>query len=484
MLGRRCRRAGQRASTSLTQVSIGGTVWHGFACGLKSHGKVVCWGDNTNGGTNAPAGTYTQISAPCAVTIHNKIRCWAGTPGPPSGAFIEVSASSYNGYACGLKKSGQIACWNRTGLKPPSGTFVQVSVSRFSDDPSACAVKTSGKVVCWGNSGLTPTPTATFKEVSPTGGQACGLTIARSILCWGADATKGPPGTYTQVSAGRSLNGYTFSCALATSGSVTCWGTGLLGETEGPTAQYAQVSVGDDDGDPNLDFACGLARSGMVDCWGAGAGIPAGTYTQINSGARAVCGLRKDGAIVCGGEALHDQTVTYAGPYARIGTGDTLCAITHGGKIVCPGGGPRFPAGSYTQVSVESGTACALKKYGSIVCLGGGGPSGTFIQVSAGAGYACGVRRAGSIVCWGDHPKPVPKGGFVRVSAGGGRQGPSFACGLTRAGTIECWGANPQPVPTTRFQDVSTGGDSACGLTATGGVWCWGGLAFALPGLP
>jgi hypothetical protein len=292
-----------------------------------------------------------------------------------------------------------------------------------------------------------------------------------------------PAGIYTQVTVGGSFNVFVYACGLMSGGSVICWGTGLRGETEGPTAQFAQISAGQTR-DSHIDFVCGLSRTGPVVCLGASASLPAGIYTQVSAGDGFACGLLRGGKIVCPVQGGGYET--RPGAYTAVSAGDGVCGLKRSGKVVCwdVPGLKAFPAGTYTRVSVgEDGAACALRKTGLIVCAGGGRPSGRFSQVSAGEQAACGVKHRGKLVCWGTYPTPVPTGVFKQVSVGGGLLGPAFACGLKATGAIVCWGDNPgvTNVPAGSFKDVSAGADSACGLTAAGGVRCWGVLNFVLP---
>lgn len=60
---------------TFTQVAVG--LY--FACALRSNGTVACWGDNSIGQTNAPSGTFVQLSAvysACAVRSNGSVACW------------------------------------------------------------------------------------------------------------------------------------------------------------------------------------------------------------------------------------------------------------------------------------------------------------------------------------------------------------------------------------------------------------------------
>ncbi len=61
------------------------------ACALRADRTVACWGDNTNGQTDAPDGEFTTVAA-------------AGTR------------------SCGLRTDGTIACWGHVDWRvPPAG---------------------------------------------------------------------------------------------------------------------------------------------------------------------------------------------------------------------------------------------------------------------------------------------------------------------------------------------------------------------------
>jgi hypothetical protein len=140
----------------------------GFACGLKTDGIIVCWGDNSAGQATPPTGRFVSLSADgllqglsaCAVRADGTIACWGDNPEgqwtPPTGTFASVSIGFET--ACGLRTDGTIACWGDNFFgqaTPPGGTFASVSAG----DWWACGVRTNRTITCWG--------AATYSEATP-----------------------------------------------------------------------------------------------------------------------------------------------------------------------------------------------------------------------------------------------------------------------------------------------------------------------------
>ncbi|MBK6847393.1 MAG: hypothetical protein IPG96_07565 [Proteobacteria bacterium] len=79
--------------------------------------------------------------------------CWGrndrGQATPPPGEFSSVSAG--NGYACGVRTNGTLACWGSDtygkAAAPLGGTFSSVSAG----NQHTCAVRSTGTVTCWGD---------------------------------------------------------------------------------------------------------------------------------------------------------------------------------------------------------------------------------------------------------------------------------------------------------------------------------------------
>ena len=88
-------------------------------CGLRTNGTVTCWGDNSNGQTEAPAGRFRVVSAggdhSCGLRSDGTVTCWGdnrwGQASPPAGVFTTVSAGG--NHSCGLRSDGTVTCWGR-----------------------------------------------------------------------------------------------------------------------------------------------------------------------------------------------------------------------------------------------------------------------------------------------------------------------------------------------------------------------------------
>ena len=106
---------GYQVLEGLDLVSI--NAGRGHSCGLRADGVVGCWGSNTHGQTDAPAGRFTQVSTGadhiCAVRADGVVVCWGsndeGQTDAPSGRFTQVSAGA--GYSCGVRADGAAVCW-------------------------------------------------------------------------------------------------------------------------------------------------------------------------------------------------------------------------------------------------------------------------------------------------------------------------------------------------------------------------------------
>ena len=250
-------------------ISAGGK----HSCALRSNEAIVCWGGNSAGQADAPAGAFTAVSA-------------GGS------------------HSCGIRADQTITCWGwdssgRTST--PSGSFIAITAQEHS-----CAIRTDQTAVCWGpgSGGATDAPTGAFTAVTAGGSHSCGIRVDRTIRCWGwngrgqADA---PSGTFTAVSAGDS-----HSCGLRTDRTIVCWGLNDNGEATAPTGTYIAVTA-------SARHSCGLRTDQTIVCWGSNYGgatdAPTGAFTAVTVGGGHSCGLRTDQVIVCWGLNDHRQLI-------------------------------------------------------------------------------------------------------------------------------------------------------------------------------
>jgi alpha-tubulin suppressor-like RCC1 family protein len=236
---------------TITSISAGG----GFACAVSS-GSVYCWGQDPAGALGNGAGGASNT--PQLVTL-------------PSAA---LSVDAGNDHVMALLADGSLYVWGHndagcygTGSTSPTSSDVPVATAAVTGvQPSlagwhACAVK-SGAATCWGmgsigelgdglsqDSASPVTPmgmgsgvTAMVTGGGPTNRDASCAIVAGKVSCWGS-------GTLGRLGTGNEANqatpqavqnlpndavdlalGFEHSCALASDGTLRCWGSGALGQ--------------------------------------------------------------------------------------------------------------------------------------------------------------------------------------------------------------------------------------------------------------
>jgi hypothetical protein len=162
--------------------------------------------------TNAPSGTFSQVSAgrnhTCGLKIDGNLVCWGddaeGQSTPPSGTFIQVSAGGQ--HSCGIQTDGTLACWgdDAEGQSTlPSGTFIQVSAGQ----KHTCGLRTAGILICWGTNtdGQAALPSAPQIITQP----ASQTVYVRSPLTLSVDVTGVPAPSYRWRKDGIDISGAT-----------------------------------------------------------------------------------------------------------------------------------------------------------------------------------------------------------------------------------------------------------------------------------
>ncbi len=245
-------------ASGATQVVAGGS----FSCALSS-GAAYCWGFNAFGQLGNNGTTSSMVPT--------------GVYGLSSGV-IQLTAGSL--HACALTSAGGAYCWGyndsgQLGNNTTTNSKVPVAVNGLTagvaqvaaSNSFTCAVTAAGGAKCWG-----------LNSSSRLGNNS----IANSAI---------PVDVYGLTSGvTRLATGSNSSCALTSAGGVKCWGLNSLGQlgnsstlasmvpvdVYGLTSGFVAVTVGS-------DHSCAVASSGSLKCWGYNANGQLGNNTTTSS---------------------------------------------------------------------------------------------------------------------------------------------------------------------------------------------------------
>ncbi|MBK6748121.1 hypothetical protein [Ottowia sp.] len=416
-----------------------------------------------------------------------------------------------------------------------------------------CALSTAGAVTCWGlnnrgqlgnltnsgNNNPNPAPlpvtglSSGVAAIAAGSGHTCALSTAGAVTCWGRNqfgqlgnltnsGNNNPnpaPLPVTGLSSGVAAiaSGIAHTCALTTSGAVTCWGSNRYGQLGNPTNSgnnnpnpAPQPVTGLSSGvvaiTASNDYTCALSTAGAVTCWGRNQFGQLGNLTNsgnnnpnpaplpvtglgsgvaaIATGAAHTCALSTAGAVTCWGDNFYrqlgnsnsnanpaPQPVAGLSSVAAIAAGDHhTCALSTAGALTCWGDNSVGQLGNPTNSSANPQPVTGL--------------SSGVAAITAGAAHTCALSTAGALTCWGrnqfgqlgnptntgnNNANPVPR------AVSGYAQGVAYA---TRPVTISGTPVD-QPVGT-----IAVGGDHTCALTPAGAVTCWGENRFGQLGNP
>lgn len=284
------------------------------------------------------------------------------------------------------------------------------------------------------------------------------------------------------------------ACAVASDGSLKCWGDardGALGDgTDSPSA-YARYEpqdvVGLDGSDPVVDVnigqtnACAVTASGAAWCWGSsntygelgcGACTQSGTPQQVTGidgisasaltvhhGWLHVCALLADGTVACWGD----------NNYGQLGNGTTTDSNI---PIVVPGlsGVIKLDEGLYSACALLDTNAISCWGRGYTGILGNGGSADTLsptlvvgldgtqaeviVDIAVGSSHACALLDTQEIRCWGDNERRQ-----IGDATGTRRLEPVEASQVTGLGD---------------YVALEAGEDTTCVWNTDGSVLCWG----------
>jgi len=265
----------------------------------------------------------------------------------------------------------------------------------------------------------------------------------------------------TMVSAGGH-----HTCALTTSGTVSCWGDNSSGQLGDGTTRDRTTPVDVVGLAPDVtmvtagnDHTCAVTSSGTVKCWGdtVDEATPfdvdwlGSDVTMVSAGNDRTCALTTSGAVKCWGYNVHgghlaDGALDSGVSVVSAGFDHTCAVTSSSGAVTCWGYNSKGQLGDGTtmdRVSFTGVTPVNVVGLGSDVTM-----------VSAGDEHTCALTTSGTAQCWGDafwgqlgdgtttnRLTPVDVVGLgsdvTMVSAGG-----DHTCAVTSSGTAKCWGSN------------------------------------------
>jgi alpha-tubulin suppressor-like RCC1 family protein len=433
-------------------------------CALKATGRVVCWGDNSQGQLGLGDPTITRrLRASNEVDLDNVIAIAAGGL-----------------HTCAIRADSFVFCWGNNDAGQVGDNSL---TTRFAPT----------QVIQPGNFALT-----SMKSIVAGFAHTCALGERGSVRCWG-DNSRGQLGTNdttnrrvaTNVSGTRNSRvtalaaGHSHTCALRTRGELVCWGNnddGQLGDNSrdqrlvptvvaGTNTDVVGISAG-------LVHTCAVASTGRIRCWGFNG------FQQLGDGTT-------DDRLI--------PTDVMPDPFQRnfigVASGEIhTCGLTVFHIVVCWGDNSLGQLGQGTFTGPGNPVTVPIGSNIGAIAIGAGGQ------------HTCALRVTGRISCWGrntdgqlglgtvngpDQTQPVliPPNGIPQaldLSLGS-----NHTCAVLIPGRVRCWGRNtdgqigdgtlssarPSPIEVpnlTNIVSVAAGDTHTCALTADGQVFCWG----------
>ncbi len=307
------------------------------------------------------------------------------------------------------------------------------------------------------------------------------------------------------------------TCALTTTGEVTCWGINEVSQLgnnsttpSGIPVRVAGLSNGTIQAIAAGEYhTCAVTTAGSVRCWGLHYGQPrhsripidipelGNDLRAITAGHSHTCALTTDGSAKCWGQHNSDgepwpRLYSPPSPFVLISAGSShTCALSENRKVYCWGSNASGQLGDGTDLpsSLLPSTVVGLDD--------------DIQTISAGGEYTCAVTITGGVKCWGDNThgqlgtgdtdghrtavEVVDLTGEVQAIS----TGTDHTCARMTTGAIHCWGDNQfgqlgdgtterrlLPTEVIGLADeivaIGAGNGHTCALSTSGTLQCWG----------
>ena len=472
-----------------------------------------CTADSCNSKTGC-GHTGVADGSDCAATGKCKIgKCQMPTPA--------IALAAGGKHTCAVLKTGALHCWGenydgqlgdntKTSRSTPKVVFgLSTGVSAVATGSHhTCALLNTGAVHCWGSNGsgelgngskfnvVVPVPVVGLKAkasaISAGPSYTCALLSDGSVSCWGrgdigqvGNGGKSGSAVPVQVVGLKGgvkaiVSGQAHNCALLSGNSVRCWGynsKGQLGDGTTKGALTPVVATGLNAGVVALaagnEHTCALLSTGAVKCWGSGYNGQLGTGKKLDQ--------LKPGQAVAAIAA--DAVGLSSGQYHT-------CAALKDGSVRCWGGN--------SQAALGDGTLTERLAPVKVVGL-----PGKAVGITAGQWHTCALLQGGGVACWGKNLSgqtgdgkafgnySLARASVLPAKATDFDVGNGHVCASLASGKMMCWGLNqfgqvgdgskemkasPAEVPLADGNVISVGlgGEHTCAVQSNGAAHCWG----------
>ena len=332
-------------------------------------------------------------------------------------------------------------------------------------DSHTCAISNVNKVWCWGDNssyqlgvgsgGSVPSDSAVPIETNALGGgriakkiaagsvHTCALATDGTVWCWGGngagqlgDATLISKGQPTQVTLATTASmiaaGGNSTCAVLSDNRVQCWGKNQYGQlginTDGTTETSPQFVSHIPDWfivtniEMGANHTCAISAASAAWCWGYYLDGRLGTSQSSNV-------------------VVPAATSSLAGTAATVSAGGAhTCVVLTNGTLTCFGKNHRGQLGRAANLLAnDTPTSVSI--------------SNTATAVTTGTDFTCAVLTSGSVECFGVNGSGQLGAGSTSTN----RATPGAVVGLSNSAV-----------------DIVAGKDHACAVLSSGSLTCWG----------
>ena len=443
--------------------------------------QAECWGANGYGQVGVGS-LSTSVKVPTVVVglVTN--------PASGQGGPAQISAGGW--HTCAVLALGPVECWGRNSMGQigdgTKGTRVLPTlVVGLYAGPQAvsegwaggCALEQSLEARCWGTddgSNFDPQTAAVpvldlssrTAQVAAGTNDVCALATAGSLRCWGynldgedgvGDTDEHPtPQPVKQMSSGvlSVTEGDGVTCSIKTADDPFCWGDNQYGElgdsstSSSDVPEHVGLGVSQISAE-GLQHTCAIDTAGVAYCWGSD------MYGELGDG-----GTTNEASPqqVQGLPALAVQIATGGTFDAALHPAGFTCALLTTGDVWCWGYDADGELGNGTNDTTPNTSPVKVEL------------SGPASQVVAGLSHACALLDSGVVECWGDDSTgelgnggtvssdtPITVTGLASAAiALSSDDAPATCAVIYVPAEVECWGDNGSD----ELGDGSTGGFS------------------------